>query len=377
MEEKNLPTVEFTLEKDSDGVFALSFTQNPAIEEEGLLFSKNLITGVDFFKNIEHRILTAPALIPDKLILRSRKNEKGEEEYYNGYFSKETVKEIAQKFFKNKFNDKTTLEHQVKLSDESATVFESWIIEDSQKDKSKALGLDLPVGTWMVSLKIHDNALWQNIKNNNINALSVEALLSKKENFENIVFEKEQTKKNNTDNFMKKILLQIKNLFSEIKFDIMDVTLEDGRAVQIDTETNEIETIVGEPVTDGVYKTLEGNELTVKDGKYVPPAMESPEVVEEAKEVNATETKEVEEVKTELAKEEVKEIVFSKEESEYLSKIEKFENEIKSLNETIEKMNEQIKTLESQPAVEHSPIIEQVDTSKLTASQKLVLKLKK
>jgi len=45
-----------------------------------------------------------------------------------------------------------------------ATVVESWIIQDSELDKAKALGFDLPAGTWMVSVKPKDKTLIENEK---------------------------------------------------------------------------------------------------------------------------------------------------------------------------------------------------------------------
>ena len=39
-------------------------------------------------------------------------------------------------------------------------VVESWIVEGEQ-DKSRMYGLDVPVGTWMVSMKVENDAIWE------------------------------------------------------------------------------------------------------------------------------------------------------------------------------------------------------------------------
>jgi len=37
---------------------------------------------------------------------------------------------------------------------------ESWIVEDTQKDKSALYGYELPVGTWFGTYKVNDDELW-------------------------------------------------------------------------------------------------------------------------------------------------------------------------------------------------------------------------
>jgi hypothetical protein len=63
-----------------------------------------------------------------------------------------------EKFFKAAYNSKTTHQHQVPLY--GNTVIESWIIEDKENDKSNMYGFDLPVGTWMIKVKVNDESYW-------------------------------------------------------------------------------------------------------------------------------------------------------------------------------------------------------------------------
>ena len=79
-------------------------------------------------------------------------------------------------FFKNGNQSQATLEHQVKL--DGMTVVESWIVE-SEKDKSRHYGLDVPVGTWMVSMKVESDAVWQDyVKDGKVRGFSIEAFFS-------------------------------------------------------------------------------------------------------------------------------------------------------------------------------------------------------
>ena len=75
-------------------------------------------------------------------------------------------------FFINGNQNKATLEHQMDV--QGTSVVESWIIEGEQ-DKSRMYGMDLPVGTWMVSMKILNDELWEGyVKSGKVKGFSIE-----------------------------------------------------------------------------------------------------------------------------------------------------------------------------------------------------------
>jgi hypothetical protein len=155
------------------GVNALSLVENPAIQSDWIALSdqkKVLLAEV----SADKQILMGAALIPDKPIYRNM----GGEEFYI-YFSKDTVAKAAEMFFKKHNQNNATLEHDVEL--EGMTVFESWIVEDPKMDKSAKYGLDVPVGTWMVSMKVDDKNIWNDyVKNNKIFGFSIEGQFANK-----------------------------------------------------------------------------------------------------------------------------------------------------------------------------------------------------
>ena len=52
---------------------------------------------------------------------------------------------------------------------------ESWIVMDKDKDKSAYYGLDVPVGTWMVAVKVENEAIWNDyIKTDLVKGFSIE-----------------------------------------------------------------------------------------------------------------------------------------------------------------------------------------------------------
>jgi hypothetical protein len=67
----------------------------------------------------------------------------------------------------------STLEHEAEIH--GLSVVESWIIEDADKDKSRLYGLNMPVGTWMVSVKVNNEDVWNNfVKTGAVKGFSIE-----------------------------------------------------------------------------------------------------------------------------------------------------------------------------------------------------------
>ena len=40
------------------------------------------------------------------------------------------------------------------------TVVESWLVDDPKMDKSAKYGLEMPEGTWMISMKVENDEIW-------------------------------------------------------------------------------------------------------------------------------------------------------------------------------------------------------------------------
>jgi hypothetical protein len=157
--------------EDLSGVEAISVVEFPAIEENFIALNQQLqLAKVDD----EKRILMGAALIPNKNIYRRN----GEDEYYI-FFSDATVKKASELFLMNSNQNNATLEHQKKINDLS--VVESWIVEDTEMDKSKKYGLNTPVGTWMVSMKVNNDTIWNDfVKTGKVKGFSIEGYFADK-----------------------------------------------------------------------------------------------------------------------------------------------------------------------------------------------------
>jgi len=168
---KKMDLIEMVIDGELEGIQAISLVEAPAIDENWVTLSEQLLFKA---QDQERRIVMGPALIPDKPIYR----RKGEEEFHI-FFSKETVRRSMELYFKNGRQNSATVEHEVGIA--STTVVESWIIEGEQ-DKSKLYGFDLPVGTWMVSMKIESEPIWDEwVKTGRLKGFSIEGYFKKRE----------------------------------------------------------------------------------------------------------------------------------------------------------------------------------------------------
>ena len=90
---------------------------------------------------------------------------------YNIVFSKDTIEKIMYKYSKDGLFNSFNIEHE--LETEEVTMLEVWM-KESDEDKSKTYGFDLPVGTVFVKAQIESNELWADVKSSELNGFSIE-----------------------------------------------------------------------------------------------------------------------------------------------------------------------------------------------------------
>lgn len=191
---KQLPIKQLILTKDG-GVNAISLVDEPAIEMDFIFFEKQDDENYKFIKQSdEKRIVSGPILIPDIEILRKKDNE-----YYKVFMTKETIENISQKYLFENNQHNITIGHEDKVSD--IFLIESWIVKDSNIDKSKALGYSLPVGTWFGSFKVNNDDIWENfIKTGKVKGFSIEGLFTQ---FEKLEIDEDEIKINKIKDILK------------------------------------------------------------------------------------------------------------------------------------------------------------------------------
>ena len=159
-------------EQDDIGVDAISIVESPAIESDFVALKNQDIKLAEVDK--EKKILMGALLIPNKPIYRN-----GSEGEYYIYFSKDTIVKASQMFLQNGKQSNSTLEHAQALN--GLTLVESWIVEDKTKDKTALYGVDVPVGTWMGSVKVNNDDVWNEyVKTNKVKGFSIEGYFADK-----------------------------------------------------------------------------------------------------------------------------------------------------------------------------------------------------
>ena len=170
---EEIEVFELFIDEDAEmgGIEAISIVENPAIEEDFIALKEHKVN----FQSVDNdkRLLIGPALIPDKKIIRL--NAEGEKYYI--YFSKDTVRKASELFLTRNKQNNSTLEHEVAIN--GLSVVESWIIEDAVKDKSRKYGMNLPIGTWMTSVKVNNEEIWQEyVKSGAVKGFSIEGFFT-------------------------------------------------------------------------------------------------------------------------------------------------------------------------------------------------------
>lgn len=368
--------------KKSKGVFAISLVNAPATEETFIAMAKQEKI-VKFAKvDEEQRILMGLVLQPDQLIYRV--DEDGNE--FEMFFSAETIKDFSQNFFQSGFQLNSKLEHDEPI--EGVTFVESWLVENPKVDKSAAFGLEYPKGSWLVSMKVDNDDIWNNyIKTGELKGFSIDGMVE----LEEVTLKSNiEMSKNN-----KNILALLKQIVSGAEQEV-EVTLGSVKSgeldIQFDGETLEVGTAVfliadeSEKVSlaDGTYKIDEGGEIVVKDG-----LVESMSEAEaEAEEEVAPEAEEV--VDAELEEEVIEEVNADEESMKVIKEI--LDDMFKAYAESMEikmsemltkmsdieaknvELKEQVVTLSAQPSVE--PVSSQPKQVKLTKQGRILEAIK-
>lgn len=181
------------------GIEAISIVESPAIESDFVALKNQEIKLAEVDK--EKKILMGALLIPDKPIYRT-----GEDGEYYIFFSKDTINKASQLFLQNGNQSNSTLEHARPLN--GLTLVESWIVEDKEKDKTALYGLDVPVGSWVGSVKVNNEKVWQEyVLSGRVKGFSIEGYFADK--IEGGPNDKE------TEKMSGQVLNQIKDILNE------------------------------------------------------------------------------------------------------------------------------------------------------------------
>ena len=121
----------------------------------------------------EERIITGPLMLADTPIYRND----GNGEYYV-VFTKDTIKKIAQKYFKKGYQNNVNLQHDSGQVKDGITMFESWIVDEKRGIKPMKGFEDVNDGSWFGSFKVENDDVWQMVKDGKVKGFSVEGIFN-------------------------------------------------------------------------------------------------------------------------------------------------------------------------------------------------------
>ena len=229
----------FKVGMDSE-TYAISMVEMPAIESNFVHLAKEEEEKRQvLLETNERHMVYGAALIPDMDIYRND----GEHEYYIN-FTKDTIEKMSQDFMKEYRQHEVTVDHE-DIANEVCVV-ESWLVEDPYRDKSNALGINVPQGTWMVGMKVNNIETWDRIKEGSLKGFSVESMVSLEE------FSKIENNMSIETNemFWDKLINVLKETFSKKGDEVVDEPQTEEVALEEQPVNEPVQEPVSEPVSE-------------------------------------------------------------------------------------------------------------------------------
>lgn len=156
---------------DESGVDYIALVDEPAIMKNFMAFNKQ--DKIQFkAADEDKRLIIGAAMIPDLKIFRTDP-QRGD---FYVYFSKETIRQINQKYHRKGFERNVNLMHD-KDQHADGVYYVGGFITDDKMGLKDPEGFDNPEGTWYVIMKVDNDELWNNfIKTGEFKGFSVEGL---------------------------------------------------------------------------------------------------------------------------------------------------------------------------------------------------------
>lgn len=257
----------YRVKPSTSDIYAVSLVEDEAVESGFIALSKQKRPMEFKIQNEERRMLYGVALRADYPIYRRY----GEEEFYLT-FGKDAIRRLMTKFMSNYGQKSFTIDHMEPA--EGIVITESWLVKDTENDKSNALGLEnVSEGSWIIGCKINNDEIWQSIKEGRWHGFSIESWIDMEEieEFKKINKETKEidmaVKKSKFDEMMDKIKSIISDAVTEADGENMEVQEEivDEAADAVEEVVNKDETGTTEEVVEAAEEDKTPTEEIVND----------------------------------------------------------------------------------------------------------------
>lgn len=281
----NLPIYQALVSFDDSetGMFCISLVDEPAVEADFLAFDKDKRPLQFKVENEEQRMVFGLVMAADMPIYR--RTDDGYEYYLT--FSKETIRLMAEKYFKEDKQNNVDTQHNFKLEDGVTMV--QMLIKDSDNGISPVGFEDYKDGSLFAQFHIENDEVWESIKEGTYKGFSLAGTfnLEKMSKINPIKENKKNMSKLNKIKEMLKVMLQTFGDIATDKGTLMydgDEEIKEGDAVKLlDGEGNEIDAEDGDYLTDDkrIIVISEGKVAEIKDVEEEEPKSEEETPAEE------------------------------------------------------------------------------------------------
>ena len=266
----------YRVRPSTSDIYAVSLVEDEAVESGFVALSKQKQPMNFKIHNEEKRMLYGVALRANFPIYRCYEND----EFYLT-FDANAIERLVNKFMSNYGQKSFTIDHMEPA--EGIVITESWLVKDTENDKSNALGLEnVSEGSWIIGCKINNDEIWQSIKEGRWHGFSIESWIDMEEiedlkKINKKIENKMAVKKSKFDEMMDQIKAIISDAVenadgqdTEVKQDVVD---EAADAVEEVVNQKEDTTVVDaaeeekpiEEVANEVIDTVEQQTETEQD----------------------------------------------------------------------------------------------------------------
>ena len=219
----------YRVKPSTSDIYAVSLVEDEAVESGFVALSKQKQPMNFKIHNEEKRMLYGVALRANFPIYRCYENEA-----FYLTFDANAIERLVNKFM-SKYGQKSfTIDHMEPA--DGIVITESWLVKDTENDKSNALGLEnVSEGSWIIGCKINNDEIWKSIKEGRWHGFSIESWIDMEEieEFKKIKNKKIENKMTVKKNKFEEMIDQIKEIISqavenadgqdtEVKQDVVD-----------------------------------------------------------------------------------------------------------------------------------------------------------
>lgn len=333
---EGLPLYYMDINGADTGVQVMSLVESPAVESMFLKFADDK-KPIRLSADDDKRIVSGVAMIPELPIYR--RDDDGKEYYIT--FTAPAIERIVEKFFADGNATSINLNHAEPNTE--CVIFESYLLNHKRGIVPVEFA-EYPNGTWIISAKVNDEALWADIKAGKYNGFSIEGILDAQRTA--IQQFSKNNKMSKISKFMKALLAKVSAQLGKVDTDKGALYWDNDQILRVGDEVWALVVDADgaedyEKPADGKYIADDGRVITVEDGKVVEIAEGEPKGVKADGDPAEGEPKATEPKADEATAKAI---------ADLSAKVDAFATDMQALRDEVTALKERIDKIENAPA---------------------------